>query len=95
MQDIFSKPNVQRNNINLVFFFSAGDDYIPVTQAVYFAPGVTSHVVRVQILDDNGFPKVEGSEIFELVLRTPINARITRPHKTRISITDFYSDRKY
>ena len=49
----------------------------------------------MNILDDNGLPQLEGDERFELVLRTPINAGLTRPHKAVITITDVQSDSKY
>ena len=48
--------------------------------------------MQVVIRDDQGLPRVEGTEKFELVLRTPINTRIGETSKTVIAIDDVVSD---
>ena len=48
--------------------------------------------MQVIIRDDQGLPKVEGTEEFELVLRTPINTRIGETSKAVIAMDDFVSD---
>ena len=59
---------------------------------VYFPPFSGHQTVQVTIRDDQGLPRVEGSEEFELVLRTPINTRIGETSKTVIAIDDLVSD---
>ena len=72
----------------------AGVDYVAVNQVVRFAPGVLEQTVRVTIIDDLGQPKIEGSETFELVLRTPTGGSLGQPSKSLITINDSFSDCK-
>lgn len=46
------------------------------------------------IRDDQGLPRMEGTEEFELVLRTPINTGIGETSKASIAIDDLVSDCK-
>lgn len=48
--------------------------------------------MQVTIHDDQGLPRVEGTEKFELVLRTPINTGIGETSKAVIAIGDLVSD---
>ena len=48
--------------------------------------------MHVTIRDDQGLPRVEGTEKFELVLRTPINTGIGETSKAVIAIDDLVSD---
>ena len=59
---------------------------------VYFPPFSERQSVQVTIRDDQGLPRVEGTEEFELVLRTPINTGIGEASKTVIAIDDSMSD---
>ncbi|XP_077403528.1 FRAS1-related extracellular matrix protein 2-like [Vanacampus margaritifer] len=70
----------------------AGLDYVAVHQKLDFAPGVSALTFRVNILDDVGRPELEGSETFDLVLRTPVNGILREPAKVTVSIDDFVSD---
>ena len=70
----------------------ATEDYIPVIQMVYFPPFSKIQTVQVTIRDDQGLPKVEGTEEFELVLRTPINAGLGQASETVVAIDDSISD---
>lgn len=59
---------------------------------VYFPPFSKIQTVQVTIRDDQGLPKVEGTEEFELVLRTPINAGLGQASETVVTIDDSISD---
>lgn len=59
---------------------------------VYFPPFSKLQSVQVTIRDDQGLPRVEGTEEFELVLRTPINTGVGEASKTVIAIDDSTSD---
>lgn len=59
---------------------------------VYFPPFSERQSVQVTIRDDQGLPTVEGTEEFELVLRTPINTRLGDASKAIIAIDDSVSD---
>ena len=59
---------------------------------VYFPPFSEHQTLQVTIRDDPGLPRVEGTEEFELVLRTPINTRIGETSKAVIAIDDLVSD---
>lgn len=48
--------------------------------------------MQVTIRDDQGLPRVEGTEKFELVLRTPINTGVGETSKAVITIDDSVSD---
>ncbi|MGI0491461.1 Calx-beta domain-containing protein [Alkalinema pantanalense CENA528] len=52
---------------------SAGNDYIPVSGSLTFAPGETSKTVNVTVIGDN---TVEPDEDFSLNLSNPTNAKI-------------------
>lgn len=62
---------------------------------IYFPPYSDRQTVDVTIRDDQGLPRVEGREEFELVLRTPINSGVGEPSKAVITIDDSASDRKF
>ena len=62
---------------------------------VRFAPGALEQTVKITIIDDLGQPKIEGSETFELVLRTPTGGNLGKPSKSLITINDSFSDCKY
>ncbi|XP_076004144.1 FRAS1-related extracellular matrix protein 3 [Genypterus blacodes] len=70
----------------------AGLDYVGISRNLDFAPGVTMQTFRVTILDDLGQPELEGLEIFDLVLRMPMNAVLGEPSKTIITINDTFTD---
>lgn len=74
--------------------FAASEDYIPLIQMVYFPPFSEYQTVHVTIRDDQGLPRMEGTEEFELVLRTPINTGIGETSKASIAIDDLVSDCK-
>jgi chitinase len=57
----------------------AGSDYTPVSGTLTFAPGVTSLVVPVTILNDTLY---EAAETFKLVLSDPSNATLS--HSTAV-----------
>ena len=61
---------------------------------VHFSPYSERQTVEVHIRDDQGLPRVEGIEEFELVLRTPINSGIVEPSKAVVAISDTLSDCK-
>ena len=77
---------------DLRFYFTAGQDYTPVIQKLYFPPYSDRQTVEVTIRDDQGLSRVEGMEEFELVLRTPINSGVDEPSKAVIVIDDRSSD---
>lgn len=62
---------------------------------IYFPPYSDRQTVDVTIRDDQGLPRVEGREEFELVLRTPINSGVGEPSKAVITIDDSASDCKF
>ncbi|XP_068203769.1 FRAS1-related extracellular matrix protein 2-like [Palaemon carinicauda] len=51
-----------------------------------------SQVVTLTILDDIGFPKLEGEERLLLVLQAPTNASLGHPASATIVISDSHSD---
>jgi hypothetical protein len=66
------------------FGTSCPADYVTTSSSVTFAPGETTKVVRVQILD---CPEVEGVVTFKLHLSAQVNATIARAD-TVISLVD-------
>ena len=76
-------------------YLAASEDYTPVIQMVYFAPYFERQSMEVTIRDDKGLPRLEGTETFELVLRTPINTGIAEPSNAVIAIDDSISDCKF
>ena len=79
----------------ICLYLVASEDYTPVIQMVYFAPYFERQSMEVTIRDDKGLPRVEGTETFELVLRTPINTGIKEPSNAVIAIDDSISDCKF
>ena len=79
----------------MCLYLLASEDYTPVIQMVYFAPYFERQSMEVTIRDDKGLPRVEGTETFELVLRTPINTGIGELSNAVIAIDDSISDCKF
>lgn len=79
----------------MCLYLVASEDYTPVIQMVYFAPYFERQSMEVTIRDDKGLPRVEGTETFELVLRTPINTGIGELSNAVIAIDDSISDCKF
>jgi len=79
---------------DLFVHFAASEDYVPVIQMVYFPPYSERQIIEVTIRDDQGLPRVEGTEEFELVLRTPLNSGIGESSEAVIAIDDSISDCK-
>lgn len=65
-----------------------------ISRNLDFAPGVSMQTIRVTILDDLGQPELEGVEMFELVLRMPVNGLLGEPAKAKVFINDSVSDGK-
>ncbi|XP_074649930.1 FRAS1-related extracellular matrix protein 2-like [Tubulanus polymorphus] len=70
----------------------ANVDYVPIQRRVEFPPGVVRQKIRVKIIDDAARAKLEGEELFSVVLRVPEGAEIGEPGKATIIITDSKSD---
>ncbi|XP_071377121.1 FRAS1-related extracellular matrix protein 2-like, partial [Centroberyx affinis] len=70
----------------------AGIDYVGISRNLDFAPGVSVQTFRVTVLDDLGRPELEGTEVFELVLRMPVNGILGEPGKATVFINDSVSD---
>eukprot|EP00118_Oscarella_pearsei_P004303 m.18164 g.18164 ORF g.18164 m.18164 type:complete len:3072 (+) comp27610_c0_seq1:382-9597(+) len=70
----------------------SGVDYLPKSEMISFAPGVSSKIVKVVILDDAGRPQLEGPETFEVMLRMPANANLGSVSRATVTIDDSASD---
>ena len=86
-----SEPGLQPVSVNYsTFNITAGSanacngDYVGHSGTITFAPGETTKVVRVQILD---CPDVESLETFRFGIATPVNGIIARANG-QISIVD-------
>jgi chitinase len=55
---------------------TCNEDYVAATGTLNFAPGETTKVVRVDLLD---CPDTEGSETFDFLLSGPVNATLDDP----------------
>jgi subtilisin-like proprotein convertase family protein len=64
---------------------TGGDDYVPISTTLIFAPGTTQILVPILILDDT---LSEGNETFELVLSNPTGAVLSGPPQATITIVD-------
>lgn len=82
-------------NLCICLYLVASEDYTPIIQMIYFAPYFERQSMEVTIRDDKGLPRVEGTETFEMVLRTPINTGIGEPSNAVIAIDDSISDCKF
>ena len=63
----------------------AGSDYGAVAGSVVFAPGQTSKLISIPIINDLND---EPNEIFTLTLSNPGNAKLGTPASTTVTITD-------
>ncbi len=66
--------SVSYNNSNITA--ANGSDYVALTSTLTFAPGETTKVVKIPVLDTAG---VEPTEVMSLNLFSAVNATIARP----------------
>jgi hypothetical protein len=64
---------------------TAGSDYSASSGTLTFAPGITSQVISVPIIDDD---TDEPNETFTVTLNSPSNAIVGTPNSTTVTITD-------
>jgi len=64
---------------------TAGSDYVPVSTTLVFAPGETSRIVEIPILDDLA---VEGNETLDLVLSNVVGATLGDQNSAVLTIRD-------
>jgi len=64
---------------------TAGSDYSASSSTLTFAPGVSSQVISVPIIDDDSD---EPNETFSVTLNSPSNAILGTPSSTTVTITD-------
>ncbi|GFO33130.1 extracellular matrix protein fras1-like [Plakobranchus ocellatus] len=69
-----------------------GEDYTPTSMKVTFGPGQTSQMCRVQLLDDNLSPKLEGNETLEVFLSAATGSRLEQPVSAIVVIYDQHLD---
>jgi chitinase len=64
---------------------AAGGDYVAASGTLTFAPGVTTHKVKVTV---NGDTSVEPDESFFVTLSSPVNATLSRTQATGTILND-------
>ena len=72
----------------------AGQDYTGLSTILTFENDDTMRTVKVSIDDDTGNPKLEGVEIFEILLTMPVNGILGMQNSSVIQIDDTESDSK-
>ena len=78
-----------------MFVILAGQDYTGLSTILTFTNDDTMKPVKVSIDDDTGNPKLEGIEIFEILLTMPTNGILGTQNISVIQIDDTESDSKY
>ncbi|GFR80624.1 extracellular matrix protein FRAS1-like [Elysia marginata] len=71
-----------------------GQDYTPTSLKVLFGPGQVLQMCRIELLDDELRPRLEGNETLEVFLSAATGSRIEQPASTSITIYDQHLDRK-
>ena len=90
--DMFTKDREDDNKLPMGLA-RAGLDYYGLNKVVRFAKNDTMQKVRISIIDDFNEVRMEGQEVFQIILTKPIGGNLGKQSSSYVIIDDTESDR--